>query len=154
MHYSLLFALFLFTAFSAQADIPPSDDYVEDCTVENKEQAGTDCDTCIAGPGMGSTIPDGGPNPEHCDHKFQGTDYDYVCSTLGASFHTQVWCNGPPAESTANTNTGSTGNADDESTSESSPFGCSSVDSVASGSFFFLLGGILYARRRRSRIRT
>jgi hypothetical protein len=28
------------------------------------------------------------------------------------------------------------------------------MDSVASGSFFFLLGGILYARRRRSRTNT
>jgi hypothetical protein len=153
MRYSLLFAFFLFTAFSAQADIPPPDDFVEDCTVEDKEQAGTDCDTCFAGAISNPTIPDGGPNPGHCDHKFQGTDYEYVCSTYGASAHTEVWCDGPPAESTANTNTGSTGTADD-STSESSSFGCSSMDSVASGSFFFLLGGILYARRRRSRIRT
>jgi hypothetical protein len=154
MHYSLLFAFFLFTAFSAQADIPPSDDFVEDCTVEDKEQAGTECDTCFAGPITDPTIPDGGPNPGHCDLKFQGTDYEYVCSTYGASSHTQVWCDGPPAESTANANTGSTGTADDDSASESSPFGCSSMDSVASGSFFFLLGGILYARRRRSRTNT
>jgi len=152
MHYWLFGILFIFTAFSATADV--GEPYEEDCIVENHEQEGTTCDTCIAGMITDTTLQDGGPNPRHCDHKFQGTNYEYVCSTAGVSAHTEVWCDGPPAEDTNNTNTESTGTTDDDSTSESSAFGCSSIDSVASGSFFFLLGGILYARRRRSRTNT
>ena len=164
MHYSLLFAFFLFTAFSAQADIPPPDDecIVDDCTVAIHEQEGTTCDVCGAGPGSSPTGEewDSGLDPNHCDNKFQGTNYEKVCQTWGASFWTEVWCDGPPAENypepsdDCNSDDDDGDDGDEAGTSESSPFGCSSIDSVASGSFFFLLGGILYARRRRSRTNT
>ena len=162
MHYWLFGILFIFTAFSAKADLvgPGDECYDEICTVTIHEQEGTTCDVCAAGPGGPSTGPewDGGFNPEHCDFKFQGTDYVKVCQTRGESFWSEVWCDGPPAENypEANDDCNSDDDADgDEAgTTESSPFGCSSIDSVASGSFFFLLGGILYARRRRSRIKT
>ena len=161
MHYWFLGILFLFSTWPAQADIADPNDhcYTEQCTLENNEQEGTTCDVCNAGPGRSPTGEewDSGLDPTHCDNKFQGTNYEKVCQTRGESYWTEVWCDGPPAENydepdpNCGTDENEATNDDQEGTTESNAFGCASIDSVTSGTFFFLLGGILYARRRRSR---
>lgn len=73
----------------AHADIPPPPGYVERCTVERKEQEGTTCEECDNGPGGGESL-------ERCKEQYEGTEFTYVCKTRGASFWTEVWCDGPP----------------------------------------------------------
>jgi len=78
------------------ADVPAGPFYREDCTVSKMEQDGTTCDTCTNGMSGFDTAD---PNPEHCAVKFEDSDYTYVCSTNGASYWEEVWCDGPPKES-------------------------------------------------------
>lgn len=87
---ALLSGLFFLAAIpAARADLPPPDGYVEECTVDNKEQPGTQCEACKNGPG-------GGGSTNVCIDKYTGTKFAYVCKTWGASFWTEVWCDGPP----------------------------------------------------------
>lgn len=81
----------LFVSYSApvMADAPPPAGYEEKCKVELKEQDGTSCQECENGPG-------GGGDLEACKKKYAGTKFSYVCKTWGASFWTEVWCDGPP----------------------------------------------------------
>lgn len=83
-----LLTLFATAAFAlpAFADVPPPDDYVEKCTVAEKEQPGTKCNTCNGF----------GPEPDKCKMQFEGTPYQYVCQTWGGTVYTEVWCDGDP----------------------------------------------------------
>jgi hypothetical protein len=80
---------------TALADISPGPFYKEDCTVDKKQQEGTTCDTCSNGM---NTIDTADIDEGHCSVKFEGTDYEYVCSTTGVSYWSEVWCDGPPKE--------------------------------------------------------
>jgi len=73
-------------ATGARADVPPPDGYVEECTVEKKEQPGTDCKAC----------PNNPSNPQDYCAQQVGAGYTKVCNSYGASVWTEVWCNGPP----------------------------------------------------------
>ena len=134
MRYFLTLSLLvLFTPATARADVEPSglsgcgggSDYVETCTVDDKQQEGTTCDTCSGGPGLADTA------DNHCSSQFEGTDYEYACQTLGESYWQEVWCDGPPAED------------EDEASG-----GCSSIDPQVTWPLFFLLGIILYGQAR------
>lgn len=96
MHFSriapLSLVLFLCNVAPALADMPPPPGYEEKCTVALKEQPGTTCKECRNGPGSGDL--------EQCKKQFAGTKFTYVCQTYGASFWTEVWCDGPPREDT------------------------------------------------------
>lgn len=89
-HVLALFALTLILSVPAVvlADVVPVVPAPETCTVAKKEQVGTVCDTCSAGPA----------SDEDCEDKFDGTDYEYACSTDGTSAWNEVWCDGPPRE--------------------------------------------------------
>mgnify|MGYP001355628495 CR=1 FL=1 len=87
----LSFGIFLFGARLAHADMPPPAGYKEKCKVELKEQEGTTCEDCKNGPGDGGDL-------ERCEKQYSGTEFTYVCQTSGASFWTEVWCDGPPRE--------------------------------------------------------
>lgn len=87
----LSFILWVGAGGQALADTPPPDGYQEKCKVELKEQDGTSCEECANGPGMGGA---GGGDP--CEKHYAGTKFTYVCQTWGASFWTEVWCDGPP----------------------------------------------------------
>lgn len=78
----------------ALADIAPPPGYVEDCTIDKKEQAGTTCVSC--GASYEDADDDSADDHQTCDEKYASTGYSYVCSTSGASYWTEVWCNGPP----------------------------------------------------------
>ena len=127
MRYFLTLGLWvLFTPATARADVEPggcAKTPVETCTVENKEQEGTTCDTCSGGPGLADTA------ENSCSSQFEDTDYEYACQTRGVSFWSEVWCDGPPAE--------------DEASG-----GCSSIDPQAAWPLFFLLGILLYGQAR------
>jgi len=81
---------------AALADIAPPPGYVEDCTVDKKEQAGTTCESCAGSyeDYDGDDSAEGGA----CEQHYAGTDFAYVCQSSGASFWTEVWCDGPPRE--------------------------------------------------------
>lgn len=103
----LSFAILVTGVRPAHADVAPPVGYKEKCKVELKEQYGTTCEECKNGPG------DGG-DPERCEKQFSGTEFSYVCQTYGASFWTEVWCDGPPREaegcSCSSPGAGTTGN--------------------------------------------
>lgn len=78
---------------TALADVSPGPFYREDCTVEKKEQSGTTCEACSSWHGAGEDSDD----PD-CGQQYEGSDFEYVCSTRGASSWSEVWCDGPPRE--------------------------------------------------------
>ena len=124
MPFALLATLFLLTSSAAWADVAAETDVPEDCTLENHEQEGTTCDTCVDG----SDIAESDEN--HCASKFEGANLTHVCSTpeVGDEW-TEVWCDGP-AKGCG---------------------GCSSIDPAQTWPLFLLLGGIIYAHGRRAR---
>lgn len=79
-------ALVLIWCGTATADIAPGPGYVEDCTVAKKEQTGTTCEDCWSGRDAEGV----------CDEFYEGTDFEYVCQTSGATVWNEVWCDGPP----------------------------------------------------------
>ena len=79
-------ALTLIWCGTAMADIAPGPGYVEDCTVAKKEQSGTTCEECGSGR----------DNETLCADLDEGTEFEYVCQTTGATVWTEVWCDGPP----------------------------------------------------------
>lgn len=85
-----LFVLTLSVCFAsvALADVVPVAPAPETCTVDKKEQEGTVCEECVTTPS-----PD-----EPCEDQYEGTDFEYVCSSDGVSVWTEVWCDGPPRE--------------------------------------------------------
>lgn len=88
----VLFRLFLPAALAliwcgtAAADIAPGPGYVETCTVAKKETASTTCEECASGRDADGI----------CDELYEGTEFEYVCQTSGATVWTEVWCDGPP----------------------------------------------------------
>lgn len=87
----LSFGILFTGARPAHADAPPPVGYKEKCKIGLKEQEGTMCEECPNGPGDGEGV-------ERCEKQFSGTEFSYVCKTRGASFWTEVWCDGPPRE--------------------------------------------------------
>ena len=112
--------LVLMLSLSAAADISPGPLYREDCTIEQKEQEGTTCDSCSG------NRPEADSGLSECESKFEGTDFTYACNTYGASTWTEVWCDGPPNEGCG---------------------GCASVSGAPAGVLLSLLM-LLVARRR------
>lgn len=86
-----LFAPLFFLAIIsvARADVPPPDGYIEQCTVARKEQPGTTCEAC---PNSYESYQGNDP----CITKYTGTKFAKACRSGGASFWTEVWCDGPP----------------------------------------------------------
>jgi hypothetical protein len=68
---------------SARADLPPPDDYVEQCTVD-KAQGRTKqtCQSCSAWHG----------DPDACKKQFEGGTFAHECRAYGASTWSEVWC--------------------------------------------------------------
>jgi len=84
--------LSLMLILSAAADISPGPLYREECTIDQKEQKGTTCDSC-----RGSHA-ESDSGLSMCESKFEDTDFTYVCKSYGASSWSEVWCDGPPRE--------------------------------------------------------
>jgi len=100
LRFALAMSLTLCTSIPlAYADMAPPDGYVEDCTVAKKEQPGTKCEEC-----PNNYMGTGANNP--CKMTYAGTNFAYVCKTWGASFWTEVWCDGPPRVGTDEEATG------------------------------------------------
>jgi uncharacterized protein (TIGR03382 family) len=111
----------LLLTLTASADVAPGPFYREDCTVDRKEQEGTTCDSCTG------SYEDGDSGESPCEEKFGDTEYTYVCQTNGASFWTEVWCDGPPRE------------------------GCGGCSAARSGPASLLVGLLMLAVGRRRR---
>src|SRR5688572_11924696 len=68
---------------SALADLPPPDDYVEQCTIDKaQERTGQACRSCNAWHG----------EPEACKTQFKDTTFAHECRAYGASTWSEVWC--------------------------------------------------------------
>jgi|GEM_PF-7056587 len=77
----LAFLLFITTAF---ADIAPEDDYVEECTMENMIDGGSECESC-------TNSMEEDQNSEACTALGE-QGLIKQCQTYGASFWTEIWC--------------------------------------------------------------
>jgi hypothetical protein len=69
-------------AGAARADIPPPADYVETCTLANKQTATSECLACAADYN----------NFGRCSPLLSPYCYSKVCKTWGASAYTELWC--------------------------------------------------------------
>ncbi len=67
---------------SSRADVPPPEDYVEACTLENHVDDGTECVLC----------PSGRENGTACSDQYTPEGYKKVCQTYGASAFSELWC--------------------------------------------------------------
>ena len=76
----LAFLLLITTAF---ADIAPEDDYVEECTMENMIDGGSECESCTNSMGENQ-------NSEACV-ALEEQGLVKQCQTYGASFWTEIW---------------------------------------------------------------
>ena len=87
MKSALLALMLLFVpSGAALADIPPPDDYVEKCTVENHTQPGVTCESCSAWHG----------DQDACVKSLGTKGFAKRCETYGASAWSEVWCKGEP----------------------------------------------------------
>ena len=77
----LAFLLLIPTSF---ADIAPEDDYVEECTMENMIDGGSECESCTNSMGENQ-------NSETCA-ALEEQGLIKQCQTYGASFWTEIWC--------------------------------------------------------------
>ena len=77
----LAFLLLIATAF---ADIAPEDDYVEECTMENMIDGGSECESC-------TNSMEENQNSEACA-TLEAQGLVKQCQTYGASFWTEIWC--------------------------------------------------------------
>jgi hypothetical protein len=66
----------------ARADIPPPPDYVETCTLANKQTPTSECLACAADYS----------NFGRCSPLLSPYCYSKVCKTWGASAYTELWC--------------------------------------------------------------
>ena len=73
--------LLITTAF---ADIAPEDDYVEECTMENMIDGGSECESC-------TNSMEENQNSEACV-ALEEQGLGKQCQTYGASFWTEIWC--------------------------------------------------------------
>ena len=73
--------LLITTAF---ADIAPEDDYVEECTMENMIDGGSECESC-------TNSMEENQNSEACA-ALEEQGHIKQCQTYGASFWTEIWC--------------------------------------------------------------
>lgn len=91
----LPFCLVALATSVALADVPPPDDYVEQCTKEIQTKPGLECQECNAWHG----------EREVCKSKLEKDGFRKMCQSWGASAWTEVWCKGeakpePAKEST------------------------------------------------------
>lgn len=70
------------SATTAHADVPPPEDYVETCTVERQQTAGSECVECLV------TYQDF----DACKKTYEPQGYERRCQTHGASVYTEVFC--------------------------------------------------------------
>jgi MYXO-CTERM domain-containing protein len=85
LSYACLFSTFAILcswAGVAQADLPPPDDYVETCTLDQRQGPGLSCVECFAS----------FEDPNACDVTWSAQGYNHVCRSYGASAWTEVWC--------------------------------------------------------------
>jgi hypothetical protein len=78
----LTLALSLTLVGSVRADIPPPPDYVEQCTVANKQTTTSECLACSSGYFA----------PNKCSGLLTPYCYSKVCQTYGASVFSELWC--------------------------------------------------------------
>ncbi|HJX66178.1 MAG TPA: hypothetical protein VJ860_19740 [Polyangia bacterium] len=79
---ALIAAGSLTLAGAARADIPPPPDYVETCTLANKQTPTSECLACAADYN----------NFGRCGPLLSPYCYSKVCQTWGGSAHTEIWC--------------------------------------------------------------
>jgi len=139
----------------ARADVPPSPDYVERCTVAKEQGPGTECINC--GDAYHS-------DRDACERKYGG-DYSRRCKTSGASVWNEVWCRPAaapapapaPAPEVAPPPAPDAGKGAAPSPAASTTGGgnCSLVagdaDGLAGAGWLLALAGLGLARSRRSR---
>jgi hypothetical protein len=85
-HLKLLACLFIFAPTAALADVPPPDDFVEECTVEKQTVPGLECESCRAWHG----------ERDACDKTLGVKGMRRMCESWGASAWNEVWCKGEP----------------------------------------------------------
>lgn len=141
----------------ARADIPPSPDYVETCTVENQQGPGETCLVC--GDAYHGDV-------DACQRQHAATGHTRRCRTAGASVWREVWCKGgaavPPvaapvkaADAKPSPQARTTQPAPAAADSSVAGSGCSVGARGAPGGWMFALVGLgLAASRRRARGRT
>ena len=88
---TLLVACLVVFGGIARADVPPPDDYVEDCTIEKQSAPGLTCDSCRAWHG----------ERDACDKTLGVKGYRKMCQGWGASAWTEVWCSGEATKDAA-----------------------------------------------------
>ena len=76
-----VFLLLIATAF---ADIAPEDNYVEECTMENMIDGGSECESC-------TNSMEENENSEACA-ALEEQGLIRQCQTYGYSFFTYIWC--------------------------------------------------------------
>jgi hypothetical protein len=82
----------------AAADVPPPEDYVETCTLDQQQKPGEECVACQA------TYFDD-PNP--CQEQYGPLGYSNRCKSWGTS-HTEIWCKGSADGTGGSAGTGGT----------------------------------------------
>jgi len=87
MKYAL-FLVMLVAGGISRADIPPSDDYVETCTIEKQAVPGLTCESCRAWHG----------ERDACDKTLGTQGFRKMCKGWGASAWSEVWCKGEASE--------------------------------------------------------
>jgi len=76
------FAATLGSAALASADLAPPPGFVETCTLEKQQSAGSECFSCAAYYG----------NHEHCPDSLAQYGFTQSCRSRGASVWSEVWC--------------------------------------------------------------
>ena len=76
--------VFLSLIATAFADVAPEDNYVEECTMENMIDGGSECESC-------TNSMDENQNSEACV-ALEEQGLIRQCQTYGASFWTEIWC--------------------------------------------------------------
>ncbi len=71
-------------ASQAAADVAPPTTYVEECTVEKKQTATTECLTCKASRA--------GDSANRCTALLSPYCYTHSCNTWGGTAYTEIWC--------------------------------------------------------------
>ena len=122
---AMVVTVFVLVSSKGEADVPPPEDYEEDCTLEKQHFDGMEGFTCDGG-GAVSPEDEGACDPD----ANEAEGYSFVCNTLGASFNTEIWCKESPD---------ATGPAGDPDASEDD--GCSVVTPGA-GAADWWVGGL------------
>ncbi|MEC7984535.1 MAG: hypothetical protein VX278_05190 [Myxococcota bacterium] len=125
-----------------RADMLPSKDFIETCTVEKQQKEKESCLSC------GDAYFD---DVDACKNRYASQGYTKRCKTSGASVWTEIWCK--PSVSGVQTSTPSSvkpvGSTAEEKQISTDQAGCQHVRSVESLFSLSVLFGMLVMRRRR-----